>query len=303
MPGYSVDLRSKNLSTQKNHSSATEFVMNEMVEVKTMGDTCDLIELIDKTTILANIKSIDSKTIIYNDCNSSSAKEHSIDKSQIAKITYKNGTVKNYHDDKCDIIKFQNKTTLTAKVVQIDGEQIKYKKCDDIDGQDYVVNKSDVENITYSNGRIEKFEQTKKVEEPRRRENGMNDSSFYKSKKIVVPKKGKYTQNGLALSQVQFWRIIEKNNNPTINKLIKESKKQTKLDRLGLLIIPLGIFMLNFPLVAIMTIPITWLGLFACMGICALAIIFLAIVSHRGKRKRLLVDGEAAKLYNEDLLK
>lgn len=308
MPGYSIDFKGKNLSAKENVTSPTELILHKTVQAKTISiidDSCDLIELKNKTTIHANIKSIDSKTITYNDCNTPSSKEHTINKSEIIKIIYKNGTIKNYHDYNCDIIELKDKSTKKIKVIKIGSEQIEYKNCDNIDGPNELINKSDVTQIAYSDGHFEKYGQSKtnKYIEPLKGENGMSDSAFYQAKKIVALPNGKYQQNSFILNQLLFWKILEKSENPTINKLLKESKKQTNRKQLGILIIPLAIFFIIFPLFAIMAIPITLSGFIFCEAICALAIIFFAILSHRGNGKKRIVDSEAVKLYNEDILK
>lgn len=281
----------------------TIYLASKSKSIKNLTDTCDLIELKNKTTIYANIKSIDSKTIIYDDCNSLRIKEHTINKSEITKITFKNGTIRNYYDDVCDIIELNDKSTKKVKVIFVGVDKIEYKKCDNLEGPNEIINKSNVNKIAYADGHIEKIEQPKKYVEPSKEGNGMNDSAFYEAKKIVAVKNGKYKQNGFELNQLLFWRILEKSENPEIKRLLKESKKQTTRKQLGILIIPLCILLINFPLAAIMVLPITWLGLISCEVIFALAIIFFAILSHRGKNKKRIVDSEAVKLYNDSLLK
>jgi hypothetical protein len=55
----------------------------------------------------------------------------------------------------CDIIVQRNGQEISAKVTEFGIHQIKYKKCDDIDGQELAINKSEVATIKYADGRRE----------------------------------------------------------------------------------------------------------------------------------------------------
>lgn len=52
----------------------------------------------------------------------------------------------------CDIITLRNGTEISAKVLEINSTEIKYKRCDNIDGPTIIINKSDASKIRYSNG-------------------------------------------------------------------------------------------------------------------------------------------------------
>ena len=52
----------------------------------------------------------------------------------------------------CDIISMKNGTEVNGKVLEITSTEIKYKRCDNIDGPTIVINKSDVSKIKYVNG-------------------------------------------------------------------------------------------------------------------------------------------------------
>ncbi|MFY9307547.1 MAG: DUF4190 domain-containing protein [Bacteroidia bacterium] len=54
--------------------------------------------------------------------------------------------------DECDIITLKNGTEVRAKVLEINPTEIKYKKCDNVDGPTIIINKSDASKIKYSNG-------------------------------------------------------------------------------------------------------------------------------------------------------
>lgn len=52
----------------------------------------------------------------------------------------------------CDVIVLKNGTEINAKVLEINPTEIKYKKCDNIDGPTIIINKSDATKIRYANG-------------------------------------------------------------------------------------------------------------------------------------------------------
>lgn len=56
---------------------------------------------------------------------------------------------------KCDTILMKDGTKITAKVIEIGPEAIKYKRCDNLDGPLYIKYPSDASSITYSNGTTE----------------------------------------------------------------------------------------------------------------------------------------------------
>lgn len=60
-------------------------------------------------------------------------------------------------DDSCDIILFRDGSEIKARVTEISSTQIKYKRCDRMDGPLYTANKSTIFMLTYSNGSKEVF--------------------------------------------------------------------------------------------------------------------------------------------------
>lgn len=53
---------------------------------------------------------------------------------------------------KCDLILFKNGDEILAKVLEITPAEVKYKRCDNIEGPTITVNKSSVFSLTYANG-------------------------------------------------------------------------------------------------------------------------------------------------------
>jgi hypothetical protein len=61
--------------------------------------------------------------------------------------------------DTCgDVITFRSGDQVTARVTEITDDKIKYKRCDNVEGPVFVVNKSTVASIKYTNGVVEKIE-------------------------------------------------------------------------------------------------------------------------------------------------
>jgi len=61
----------------------------------------------------------------------------------------------------CDEIVLYNGAILKAKVTEITEGEIKYKKCDNLDGPTYSIRKSEVKEVTYANGTTDTFSQDK----------------------------------------------------------------------------------------------------------------------------------------------
>ncbi len=61
------------------------------------------------------------------------------------------------NDESCDVIYFRNNKVVSAKVVEISSTDIKYKRCDNLDGPLIVVDKNSVKSILYKNGDTETF--------------------------------------------------------------------------------------------------------------------------------------------------
>jgi len=74
-----------------------------------------------------------------------------------------------------DTIVTKDKIQLLCKVVEVGGELIKYKKIENIDGPSYTIDKSEVIEVHYNNGFVEKYSQK-----------GYNETSLEKIKQLVV---------------------------------------------------------------------------------------------------------------------
>ena len=66
--------------------------------------------------------------------------------------------------DECDVIIFKNGDEIKAKVSEISQDEIKYKKCEDQNGPTFILKKSEVFMIKYSNGTKDIISQDTPVE-------------------------------------------------------------------------------------------------------------------------------------------
>jgi len=82
--------------------------------------------------------------------------------------------------DECDEIVFYNGATLKAKVTEINTIEIKYKKCDNLDGPTYSIKKSEVKEVDYANGTTDTFanEQPSVQSSPERNVDGFGLAAF-----------------------------------------------------------------------------------------------------------------------------
>jgi len=57
-----------------------------------------------------------------------------------------------------DVINFRSGKILTAKVLEITETHIKYKRCDNLEGPVFSINKNDIASVKYPNGTVETFQ-------------------------------------------------------------------------------------------------------------------------------------------------
>ena len=109
-----------------------------------------------------------------------------------------------------DVIVKNDGTTITSKVLEITGTEIKYKKYSNLKGPTYTINKTDVNYINYENGERENFGKTSIItqnrEEPYNTQNNfalqqtnngqMSDAELLKSiDNVSLNKKAKRLKN------------------------------------------------------------------------------------------------------------
>jgi len=105
--------------------------------------------------------------------------------------------------DTCgDVITFKSGDQVTARVTEITDDKIKYKRCDNLEGPVFVVNKGTVETIRYANGVVEKIEAPQVVQAPNPNNSPNNDrNNNYKGPKKVHP----YATTALLCLLLLWW--------------------------------------------------------------------------------------------------
>jgi TM2 domain-containing membrane protein YozV len=94
-----------------------------------------------------------------------------------------NNQIQKNKNDECDLIILNNGNDISVKVVEITSTEIKYKKCDNINGPIYSIQKSEVFSIRYSNGSKENI---KSSSNNNKVENTINDKSNSNSDKSQI---------------------------------------------------------------------------------------------------------------------
>ena len=77
----------------------------------------------------------------------------------------------------CDKILLKDGKEISAKIIEIGPEAIKYKRCENLDGPIYVTNTSEVVSITYSNGTTETIKSTVRSAAPEANKSTKNSSA------------------------------------------------------------------------------------------------------------------------------
>ena len=102
--------------------------------------------------------------------------------------------------EECDIIVLKNGAEVSVKVIEIGLTEIKYKKCENLSGPSYTIEKSDVFMIKYSNGTKDVFSLDNSSENNSQSQNNDNNSEKLQSSNQKVTHWGAIT--GLICSLV-----------------------------------------------------------------------------------------------------
>jgi len=126
---------------------------NDLIE--TIFNDCDTIILKNGTKIPAKIIEVNLRDIKMKDCSGSSQIITTIAKKEIETIYFEksNTNIK----DSCDKIIQSNGEELKVKIVEILDDEVKYKKCENLNGPIFNFPKTLIKSITYSNGKQEDF--------------------------------------------------------------------------------------------------------------------------------------------------
>jgi hypothetical protein len=68
--------------------------------------------------------------------------------------------------DTCDILLFRDGSEIRAKITEVNNLEVRYKRCDNIDGPDFLTRKSDLFMIKYANGTREVIKEEAQIQRP-----------------------------------------------------------------------------------------------------------------------------------------
>jgi hypothetical protein len=131
-----------------------------------------------------------------------------------------------------DTIILKNDTRINAKIIEIETDNIKYKKANYVDGPTINLSKSEINSIIYFNGDVEEFNNfsnNKTIENPIPVYN-INQVIINKDYKLILNKVGKLTYE---LSIIVNKAILENNtiqSNVLFNFIFVDSRKNFNID-------------------------------------------------------------------------
>ena len=168
--GYHLTWKNNKTSTSTKDIEQNELVYSDFVNNDLANN--------DKFSIL-DIQNSEEISIEKNE-NFKSTKVLSINNKSIS--VKNNNQIQKNKNEECDLIILNNGDDISVKVVEITSNEIKYKKCDNVNGPIYSIQKSEVFTIRYSNGSKEIIKSTSNS----KLENTTNDKSNSNSDKSQI---------------------------------------------------------------------------------------------------------------------
>lgn len=145
------------------------------------------------------------------------------------------------------IISFKGEI-IQAKVIEVSPKEIRYKRFDYQDGPTYVVLKSDVKLIRYSNGVKEEFQPQLPADSSP--VNNSGDNIYYESKAVttgkIQPVGNRFVWQGSSMSESGLHQMLLETKDKRIAELVQKSKNNKGLQYIGFAAIPAGILALSF---------------------------------------------------------
>jgi hypothetical protein len=194
------------------------------------------------------------------------------------------------------IVKFTG-DIIQAKITEITSDAVKYKKFDFQDGPLYVVDKSEIKMIKFSNGLKEEYIQQLLAK---------NHVSAALQKSTIVSYGPFYKVNGLPANEKTVQTILLDTQDKKIEGLVSMAKQSQRRQYIGFVAFPLGLIGVAAYYTAAnnsasnsVTAYTPNPGLIALSGICFLGTITCPIISGVYKQKRNNYYKAAIKVYNE----
>lgn len=205
-----------------------------------------------------------------------------------------------------DTIRFSNNTIKVVKVTEINVDDIKYKRFDNLEGPLYVSSKSEIESIKFSNGLVETFKVTEvkpqAIVTATTSISPVATNQNTSFEKIVIIDRTKLMHFGKPMGESRLLRVI--NNYPESEKktlMMKEysnmksfKKKQYLYGFVGL---GAGVALPYIGMMASLVTSDATPVLIGLMGGVSIGITG-AIIAHSNKQKRLKKKIEIATIYN-----
>ena len=118
--------------------------------------------------------------------------------------------------EKFDIILKKDNSNIKVKIVEISDVEIKYKKLDNLDGPSFVIKKTEISQVVYSNGEVEAISVKKDVENVAGSISLCNNTIYVLDNKMTVEQAKSVMPNGYRLPtirELECFCINQKNSN------------------------------------------------------------------------------------------
>jgi hypothetical protein len=210
-----------------------------------------------------------------------------------------------------DTIVKSNGDLISAKITEITGTEIKYKKFDFQDGPTYSEWKSNIKMIKYSNGLKEEFKDQPQINN-NQNENNQNNSDYYGGSVAAPAPTNTIEAHGMyykyqnrRMRERDIHDVLMQTKDKKIIGLVQEAKDAKGLQFIGFAAIPFGVgvfYFLTRSLLSSSTYPQhsgPTTSDFTFSGICLVGAIACPIASGIFQHKRNMSNREAIRLYNE----
>ncbi len=197
-----------------------------------------------------------------------------------------------------------NGDTIIAKISEITPTEIKFKKFNFQDGPSYIENKSEIKQITYSNGLREVFSTVKetKTNTP---ETAANNDYYNPNTAPVAPQKKiepygvRYKYQGRKIGEREMQEVLMSTKDKQIIGLVRSAKDAKTMQYMGFAAIPFGITALVLFASSFDSYGNVDSGKMTGAGIMVCATFACPVVSIVNKHKRTKMNKQAVQLYNE----
>jgi hypothetical protein len=138
-----------------------------------------------------------------------------------------------------DTVLMNNGTIIISRITEISSNQIKYKNFLNLDGPTYVIEKSSIQKIIFSNGVKETFDSGTHAAQAKQKTEPI-DQDYYSANKPIINKDskiekigGRFFMNGNVLNENKLHLQLMTSTNPEIKALIKRAKQDKYLQLIG----------------------------------------------------------------------